>query len=240
MINIIHAYPNLMNLYGEYANVMVLKKRLECAGYEVSLTRYNPGDEPDLSDCDFFYVGSGTESSALAALHDIKRHGEIIKDYIGRGGKALFTGDSCVLVSNVVTLKNGESESGLGLSDLDAAITGKERYAEYVMKTPLAGAEIIGVLNTTIGLSASKSPMFTTLCCTETPGIKTEGFTQNMLFATQFTGPLLVRNPAMLDYFASLAAGGGLPPCGETWMAYMIEGYDAVVSSLKRDCAKKK
>jgi len=238
MIKIIHAYPNLMNLYGEYANALILQKRLECAGLEAVVTHYNAGEDLDLSECDFLYIGSGDERSTLAALRDMIRHSDELKGYVERGGKALLTGSAGVLISHSVTLDTGEAQPRLWLSDINAIMTGKVRYAEYVVTTPLVESEIIGVINTTTKLSSSQTPFFTIQCGTEPSDIKTEGFVKNSLYTTQFTGPLLVRNPALLDYFAALVAGRDLEPCGESWFAHMIKGHDTVLRSLKDACAE--
>ena len=36
-MRLIHIYPDLMNLYGSYANVLVLQQFLEDMGYEVTV-----------------------------------------------------------------------------------------------------------------------------------------------------------------------------------------------------------
>ena len=46
-IKIIHFYPDLMSLYGSYANVSVLKRRLEQMGSTVTVTPVLPGQEAD-------------------------------------------------------------------------------------------------------------------------------------------------------------------------------------------------
>ena len=52
-IRIIHFYPDLMSLYGSYANVSVLKRRLEQMGNTVTVKPILPGQEADLSSADF-------------------------------------------------------------------------------------------------------------------------------------------------------------------------------------------
>ncbi len=43
-ITILQLYPRDMNIYGDWGNTLVLKRRLEWHGYSVNLTEYNPGD----------------------------------------------------------------------------------------------------------------------------------------------------------------------------------------------------
>ena len=56
-VNIVHLFPELMSLYGEYANLAVLRRRLENLGSEVSITAVSCDDTPDFSDADLIYMG---------------------------------------------------------------------------------------------------------------------------------------------------------------------------------------
>ena len=51
-LKIIHFYPDLMNLYGSYANVSVVKRLLERLGHSVTVETVNPGDNASLSDAE--------------------------------------------------------------------------------------------------------------------------------------------------------------------------------------------
>ncbi len=41
-INLLQLYPREMNIYGDWGNVLVLKKRLEWRGYRVNLLEHHP------------------------------------------------------------------------------------------------------------------------------------------------------------------------------------------------------
>lgn len=60
-MKILHLYYDLMNLYGEYGNVVVLVKHLEDQGEEVIVDKKTIGDQIDFTQYDFIYCGSGTE-----------------------------------------------------------------------------------------------------------------------------------------------------------------------------------
>ncbi len=51
-LTILHLYPDLMGLYGEYANLAVLKRHLEALGVTVDLVTAAPEDRPDFSAAD--------------------------------------------------------------------------------------------------------------------------------------------------------------------------------------------
>ena len=153
-IKIIHFYPDLMSLYGSYANVSVLKRRLEQMGNTVTVKPILPGQEADLSSADFLYMGAGTEHAQKAALAD-------------------FT-----------------------------AVQGSKRFVEDVYgHTDLYPEAVVGFMNKCSTISGVETPLLTELALGYgNNGEKTpEGFHRNNVFASQLTGPLLVKNPRMLD-----------------------------------------
>lgn len=70
-MKLLHLYYDLMNLYGEYANMAVLASRLKGQGLEITVDRKTLGDAFDCSQYDFIYLGAGMESSQKAALSDL-------------------------------------------------------------------------------------------------------------------------------------------------------------------------
>lgn len=241
MITIATAYADFMNIHGDYANVEVLKRRLECAGHEVVIKRFSMGDDFDLTGCDFLYFGSGTNSAMQAALYDIRNSGDTIRGFLGFGGIVLATGSSAAFFAQSVIPKDGTAESGLAIGDYDVTVTGKRRYSEFIMTTPLVEQEVIGSLNNTLTITESALPMFSIIGSSETKQTATvEGYMKDGMYITGLGGPLLVRNPALLDYFAALLCGGELPPCAEPWEVYAATGYRDVVAELRKVCAKRR
>ena len=59
-MKILHFFPDLMNLYGDYGNLVVLRKHLEDQGFEVSVEAKEVGDDIRIADYDMLYMGSGT------------------------------------------------------------------------------------------------------------------------------------------------------------------------------------
>ena len=55
-IRILHFYPDLMSLYGSYANVSVLRRTLEQMGNTVTVEPVAMGENADLTDADFLYM----------------------------------------------------------------------------------------------------------------------------------------------------------------------------------------
>lgn len=71
---ICHAYPQLLNLYGDYANLAALRKRLAGAARTIDDIALTPGSFTDFSSAGIVYFGAGTETRMLAALEDLRRY----------------------------------------------------------------------------------------------------------------------------------------------------------------------
>ena len=200
-IKILHFYPDLMSLYGSYANVSVLKRRLEQLGNTVTVTPVLPGQEGDLSDADFLYMGAGTEHAQKAALADFARYGEAVKSAAEDGVTMFFAGTAMELLGKTITDADGKAYNGIGLADF-TAVQGTKRFVEDVYgHTDLYPDAVVGFMNKCSTISGVETPLLTELSLGfGNNGEKApEGFHRNNVFASQLTGPLLVKNPRMLD-----------------------------------------
>ena len=82
MINVLHLYYDLLNLYGENANTRCIKRTLELNKIKVNVDLKSIGDKIDFKKYDLIYIGSGSEEDLLLALDDIKTRKEELKKYI--------------------------------------------------------------------------------------------------------------------------------------------------------------
>ena len=76
---IVHFYPDLMSLYGSYANVSVLRRYLEALGHTVTVRPVRPGEDADIAGADFLFMGAGTERAERFAAEDFARYGAAVK-----------------------------------------------------------------------------------------------------------------------------------------------------------------
>ena len=200
-LKIIHFYPDLMSLYGSYANVAVLKRRLEQMGNTVTVENVDYGQDADLAGADFLFMGAGTERSQKAAQADFARFGGAVKAAAESGVTMLFAGTAMELLGKSITDADGKVYDGIGLADFTAA-QGTKRFVEDVYgHTDLYPEAVVGFMNKCSTISGVETPLLTELALGYgNNGEKTpEGFHRNNVFASQLTGPLLVKNPRMLD-----------------------------------------
>ena len=160
-----------------------------------------PGQEADLSSADFLYMGAGTEHAQKAALADFARYGETVKAAAESGVAMLFAGTAMELLGKTITDADGNVHDGIGLADF-TAVQGSKRFVEDVYgHTDLYPEAVVGFMNKCSTISGVETPLLAELALGYgNNGEKTpEGFHRNNVFASQLTGPLLVKNPRMLD-----------------------------------------
>ncbi|MCM1165891.1 MAG: glutamine amidotransferase [Lachnospiraceae bacterium] len=203
-MKILHLFHDLMNLYGDYANVLALERALAERGEESEIMRRSVGDSLYFSEFDFIYIGSGTERSQKAALEYLRGYGDALKNAAESGAVILATGNSFEMFGRKITDRDKKVYEGLGLFDFITE-EGKERVVTD-SEVEFEGRRLIGFVNKASDVYGIKEPFFTveqgagnnindTVC---------EGVHIGNFYGTHIIGPLLIRNPFMAEYFAEL------------------------------------
>ena len=240
-IKIIHFYPDLMSLYGSYANVAVLRRALEALGDTVTVETVLPGREADLSGADFLYMGAGTEHAQKAALADFARYGDAVKALAEDGVSMLFAGTAMELLGRTITDGDGEVYDGIGLADF-TSVQGKKRYVEDVYgHTDLYEDAVVGFINRCSVITGVETPLLTSMDMghgNEGP-CGPEGYHCGSVFASQLTGPILVKNPALLKVMVQAVYRHRDQECPEIPVDdYMAQGWAITAEELKARCQK--
>lgn len=240
-IQIIHFYPDLMSLYGSYANVAVLRRTLEQMGNAVTVTAVQPGEEADIASADFLFMGAGTERAQKFALADFRRFGEAVKAAAEDGCPMLFAGTAMELLGKSITDEDGTLYEGIGLGGF-AAVQGSRRFVEDVYgHTDLYSEAVVGFANKCSTITGVETPLVAEVSLGYgNEGEKTpEGFRYKNVLGSHLTGPLLVKNPRMLDaVIAAIYARRGeeMPPIPrDNWAE---QGWAITAEQLKRRSEK--
>ena len=200
-LNILHLYPDCMSLYGEYANVAVLKRHLEALGVTVNVKK-NPLDySPNFTEADFIYMGCGTERTQKAAMMTLKDRGEDLKDALNRGAVVLFTGNAMEILGKSVTNAQGQEWPGMGLADFVTVETDKRDPEDVIAHSTLWESPVVGFMNKCSRTTGVTTPLFDSLKLGLGNEMEkgAEGYVDGNLFATHITGPVLVKNPDFID-----------------------------------------
>lgn len=204
-VRIIHFYPDLMSLYGSRANVMVLRRYLERLGCAVTVERVLPGAEADIAGADFCYMGAGTEGEARAAMDDLSRFAGTLKDAAQDGAAMLFAGTAMDLLGTTIEEADGTAYDGLGLASFTVKHGKRRVVGDVYGHTDLFPEAVVGFMNKCGVVSGVETPLLTGLDL----GFGNErekgpeGFHWKNVFASQLTGPLLVKNPRLLETVAA-------------------------------------
>ena len=211
MINVLHLYYDLLNLYGENANTRCIKRALELNKIKVNVDLKSIGDKIDFKKYDLIYIGSGSEEDLLLALDDIKTRKEELKKYIEDDKYLILTGNAMDLFGEYI--ETDKRIDALGIFKYQTKFINESIFenastdrivGEIKAKTKLIKQEIIGFQNRCDLNINVKTPLFKIdKKFSNDLENENEGFTYKNVYATHIIGPLLIRNPYLTDYILS-------------------------------------
>ena len=199
-----------MNLYGDYGNVVMLKKRLEELGADAAVDRRDAGDVLfDGTSYDFIYCGAGTEKKRDKALGLLRAGKDALKDAVEGGTHVLFTGNSWEMLGRKIYSVDGEELEGLGIFDYVSSETDTRITHDIVAETDLLDRPVVGFVNKCSSVTDVKTPLFTRLILGpgNSEGSDAEGFRCRNFCGTELIGPLLVKNPHLMDMYLKELCG---------------------------------
>lgn len=198
MIRILHIYPELLNLYGEYANLSILTRYLREEGAEVEITSLSLG-EAIPAGYDMLYLGCGTETASIRALKALLPFRDTLLSYRDRGALILATGNSLDLFGSGIEDDMLGDFQGLNLFDFTVKRTHKTRYlGDAILTCELTSDRVIGFVNKCSLISGICSPLFHAEMGMGNDGVsQDEGLYDGNFFGTSLIGPLLIRNPSL-------------------------------------------
>lgn len=204
-LKILHLFPRLLSLYGEYGNVVMLKATLEQKGCAVTVTECEDGNA-DLAAYDCIYVGSGTEDNLMVALQRLLPYADAVKASIASGKVWLATGNAMALFGKTLTRK--EELPAVGAFDYLTVIDDAKRFLGDVLTC--GEPATLGFINTSCVYTGIETPMLELQLNKNLGNDKksaAEGIREKNFFGTQLIGPFLVKNPHYMEAVCSLLTG---------------------------------
>lgn len=210
-------YQQLLGIYGDRGNAMVLAKRATWRGFDTELRYVDPGDPVPAAN--IYLLGGGEDKAQISAVRALQADGGLHSALAD--GAALFA--VCAgyqICGNTFTV--GENDTvieGLGLLDVDTRRGPQRAVGEIVTRwtKPDGTTELItGFENhggfTTLGQAAKP---FASVVHGIGNGDGTEGAVNGAVngkvIGSYPHGPNLARNPALADHLLSLALETELP-----------------------------
>jgi CobQ-like glutamine amidotransferase family enzyme len=206
VLRICHLYPDLLNLYGDRGNIMVLVARARRRGIEVAVRDAGLDDEIGPDDADLFFIGGGEDRQQRIAVGDlVGRKRAPLEAAVADGAVMLAVCGGYQLIGNYYRPAEGEDLPGLGLVDLwteHAGPAAPRLIGNLVVQPdggepPLVGFENHGGRTY---LGAGARPLGRVISGYGNNGTDhTEGAVAGRVYGTYLHGPLLPKNPAFAD-----------------------------------------
>lgn len=202
-LNICHLYPDLLNVYGDVGNILILKYRAEKRGIKVNVHNVSVGDTFEGKSYDITFFGGGQDyEQSIVSLDLIERKKFSIKEYI-ESGKVFF----CVcggyqLLGKYYTTPDGEKLDGLGILDVYSEGGSNRFIGNTVIYNEDFNETYVGFENhsgrTYIG--ENMKPLGKVISGYGNNGEDGyEGCVYKNTFCTYFHGSLLSKNPELAD-----------------------------------------
>lgn len=194
-IKILHWYYDIMNLYGEYGNIKILEKHLKDQKLEVVVEKKTVKEDVKLDDYDFIYIGAGTEDNQMFVLQDMIKYKTQLKDYIDSEKVALFTGNSYEILG-----KSIDEVEALGILDFETKRLKDRVTSDVIYKNKFLKKRVVGFVNKMTNIVHNLNPLFEVeFGIGENENKDIEGIKYKNLYGTHVSGPILVRNPEILE-----------------------------------------
>ena len=220
-------YPDLMNIYADRGNLLVLEKRCAWRGIGFELTASGLGEELDGDSHAIYYLGGGQDrDQQLCAKDLLERKREGLARAAGRGALVLGVCGGYQLLGHGYTLGEERIE-GVGLLDVETTREPGPRLIGNVAidtSSPFgAGAErvLAGFENHggRTRLGAGQQPLGRVLRGFGNDGASGfEGAISGTVIGTYLHGPLLPKNAWFADWLIATALGievGALAPLSD-------------------------
>lgn len=205
-ITILQLYPRDMNIYGDWGNTLVLKRRLEWHGYSVTLAEYNPGDTFP-TDIDIIVGGGGQDSGQDVIQNDLLKIGDTLHKLADDNVPMLMICGLFQLFGKFFKTQDGHIIQGIKLLDIETH-AGPERLTGNVITESAEFGEIIGYENHSgqTFLGKGVMPLGKVIKGAGNNGQdESEGARYRNVIATYMHGSLLPKNPAIADFLIEKA-----------------------------------
>lgn len=200
MIKIAHLYYDIMNLYGENANIRALVKFAERQNIKTSVTNLTINDKIDFKKYDVFYIGSGSEEGELLVLKDLLNYKDEIKEAIENNKHFIITGNALELFGEYIIDNNVKYEA-LNIFNFNCKHEDFRIVGSTVSSSKLIKEKIIGFQNRCGIMNNIDRPLFKMIEGTSANiNDKHEGYHYKNFYGTYIFGPLLIRNPHLTNY----------------------------------------
>ncbi len=201
-LNILHLFPDLLNLYGDKGNIACLQKRLEDRSIKANISAHtDQSTSLNLDGIDIIFLGGGSDKEQEVVCGYLLKNKTQLKEYVENDGVLLATCGGFSMLGKTFP-SSGKVIDGLGILDIYTEPSDKRLISNVVLKSDMFELPIVGFENhsgsTFIGEYTPLGKVIHGFGNTENSGY--EGITYKNVVATYLHGPLLPKNPLLCDF----------------------------------------
>lgn len=204
-IRICWMYHNIMDLYGDKGNMMVLAKRCEQRGIKCHIETLEIGQEKDLREFDLLFLGGGADREQILLMDDLLARKEQIQQAMEQGTFVVLICGGYQLFGQYYIAADGTKIEGLKFFDYytEAGQDYTRCIGNIAISVNLDGREatIVGFENHGGQTRNVKQPFGKVLTgFGNNADDHLEGFYNGQVIGTYMHGPLFPKNPEIADF----------------------------------------
>lgn len=239
-LNICHLYPDLLNVYGDVGNILILKDRAESRGIKVNVINISLKDNFKSDDMDIVFFGGGQDYEQSIVSDDLKtnKREELLK-YVEDGKVLLAICGGYQLLGKYYRAPSGEKLEGLDILDIyteggdtrfigNTVIYNEETKETYVGFENHSGRTYINNLKPLgkciYGYGNNGEDGY-------------EGCIYKNTFCTYFHGSLLSKNPELADrmLYLALSKKYGDIELSKLDDTFPLKAKESIINRFKRE-----
>ena len=206
-LHIAHLYPELLNLYGDSGNILVLRKRMEWRGIRCEVQEVHLDDHPSFADVDIAFIGGGSDREQRIVCDRLLSVRNELAAFVEDGGVLGAVCGGYQLLGHSY-LMGDEEVRGLSLVDLYTDRGSPRLIGNIAVQSRISAQPVVGYENHggRTHLGSGVEPMGRVLHGHGNDGVSgEEGCLYKNVVGTYVHGPLLPKNPGVADYLIARA-----------------------------------
>ena len=205
-IKILHLYPDRMNIYGDFGNIICLTQRMKARGIKSQYFSRSIGEEID-QDFDIVFMGGGQDKGQASIAQDLQLKSRALHEHHMRNVPILTICGAYQLFGKYFITAEGEELPGIGIFNAVTKATDFRMIGNLVIKSEVFG-ELVGFENHSgvTELLEGSNPLGSVIKgFGNSKDSKAEGILQGNAIGTYMHGSFLPKNPTVADFIIEQA-----------------------------------
>lgn len=229
-LRIVHMYPELLNLYGDSGNMLVLAHRLKQRQIPFEIAEVHVGDSISLSSADIVFIGGGSDREQKIVCSALQTFRDELAAYVEDGGVLAAVCGGYQLLGHYYLLDD-EKIKGLSLVDLYTDRGTPRLIGNIAIKSSICPHPIVGYENHggRTHLAGDITPLGVVEYGHGNDGeTGYEGCLYKHVLGTYIHGPLFPKNPGVADFLLCTA-------CARRGICQELEPLDDTIELQAND-----